>query len=346
MIKLNLNLRRIFPLLIFLFMTLSGCNEDSTLITDQQGKYKIAFVSYLNENNIGILVMNSDGSNQQRLTDDTLKCFYPEWSHDGKMIVYIQKSSVSGHEVWSMNSDGSNKKILSTDAGDDWDERAVWSPDGNKIVFRGSQIKDLGGFIVIVGGIFIINTDGTNQQFLSDGSSPSWSKDGTKILFLADDFANHRQVFTMNADGSNKIQLTSEDVNKRYPVFSPDGLRIAYTQGDGDYEIYIMNSDSTNKQRLTNEPGDDIMPNWNPAGTQIVFFSNRAGNSEVYIMNPDGTDQRRLTNGANVSLSFPSWAPTWMKILFSSGGINVIILMVRINRTLQQDLICIRFGHR
>ena len=78
-----------FILFILILIYLSGCNEDSTQISEKQNKYKITFISFLNENNIGIFVMNSDGANQERLTSDTIICLYPEWSPNGQIHIIV-----------------------------------------------------------------------------------------------------------------------------------------------------------------------------------------------------------------------------------------------------------------
>ena len=50
----------------------------------------------------------------------------------------------------------------------------------------------------------------------------------------------------MNADGSGVTRLTNNSVSDRYPKWSPDGRRIAFTSNrDGDHEIYVMNADGS-----------------------------------------------------------------------------------------------------
>ena len=302
----------------FLIISLFGCSEDPIQPTEQQGQYKIAFVSFSN-NTAKIDVINSDGTNLTRLTSDTtISNLYPEWSPDGKKIVYVQGH---GDAIYVMNSDGSNKILLSTNAGDDWVERPIWSSDGGKIVFTGSVP------FIVMPGIFVMNSDGTNEHLVSEGFMPSWSKVGTKIVFLNEDLGRYNQIFTINADGTNKQQLTTDNTSKWNAVFSPDGSRIAFSQRDADVEIYVMNADGTNKQQLTAELGDDEAPNWNPLGTQIAFLSNRTGSGEVYVMNSNGTNQQRLTNNAQVGYSAPSWSPDGAKILFASGSVSGIYVI-------------------
>jgi Tol biopolymer transport system component len=90
-----------------------------------------------------------------------------------------------------------------------------------------------------------MNTDGTNQTNISNDDDrwdafPSWSPDGTKIVFTARRGGNH-QIYVMNTDGTNPTRLTNNDAEDEYPSWSPDGTKIAFTSDrDGNYEIYVM----------------------------------------------------------------------------------------------------------
>ena len=57
-----------------------------------------------------------------------------------------------------------------------------------------------------------------------------------------------------------------------------------------------MNADGSNPTDLTNNPTDDAVDGWSPDGKQILFHTDRDGNSEIYVMNADGSDQTNLTN--------------------------------------------------
>jgi TolB protein len=69
-----------------------------------------------------------------------------------------------------------------------------------------------------------------------------------------------------------------------------------------------MNVNGSAQTRLTVNPALDANPAWSPDGRQIVFQSDRDGNTEVYVMNADGTGQRRLTRDVAVD-QVPDWQP-------------------------------------
>jgi TolB protein len=90
---------------------------------------------------------------------------------------------------------------------------------------------------------------------------------------------------------------------------------------DDNAEIYVQNVDGSNLRRLTNHPARDAFPVFSPDGTQIVFNSNREGESlDVYIMRSDGSDVRRLTNWpSDEEASAGCWSPDGTQIFFSSS---------------------------
>jgi Tol biopolymer transport system component len=119
-----------------------------------------------------------------------------------------------------------------------------------------------------------------------------------KIAFHSCGFSDGScEIYLMNADGSNQVNLTNTPGNDFSPSISPNGSKIAfYSNRDGNNEIYVMNIDGSNQTRLTNNSASDNEPSFGPNG-KIVFHSFRDGaGGEIYIMNDDGSNQTRLTN--------------------------------------------------
>ena len=92
----------------------------------------------------------------------------------------------------------------------------------------------------------------------------SWPPDGSKIAFESDRDGNI-EIYVMNADGSNQINLSNNEALDSKPRFSPDGKKIIFmSERDGNPEIYYMNIDGSNVTRLTYNAAADIVPNWQP----------------------------------------------------------------------------------
>lgn len=143
-----------------------------------------------------------------------------------------------------------------------------------------------------------------------------------KIVYISSN-----EIYVMNADGSGQMRLTNNSARERWPVWSPDGKKIAFeSDRDGNWEIYVMNADGTGQVNLTNNSDVDYDPSWSPDGKKIAFWSTRGGEpdqafDEIYVMNADGTNPVSLS--PPFVTKFPSdrspdWSPDGKKIAFSS----------------------------
>jgi Tol biopolymer transport system component len=264
------------------------------------GHGEIAFVSTQDGNN-EIYLMNSDGSNVRRLTNDPDSDTELTWSPDGSRIIFTSYNADANIENYVMAADGSNRQSITEWFGSDM----AWSPDGTKILF--------GAYGDLSGDIFVVDADGTNPRPLTsndyDEAYPAWSPDGSQIVYAVRQ-EGHEDLYIMDADGGNLRPLTDDAPSDLYPAWSPDGTQIAFqSDRDGDNIIYLIGVDGSNLRPLSSEPGDGYEPSWSPDGTQIAFASYRESNaSEIYVANADGSNLRRLTNNS-VDDKSPVWRP-------------------------------------
>ena len=160
----------------------------------------------------------------------------------------------------------------------------------------------------------------TNTPTITPTLTPVGGGEG-KIVFYSKRDGNG-EIYVMNSDGSNQINLTNSTGVDGMPDWSPDGTQIAFSSNrDGDEEVYVMNADGSNQINLTNNANGDNHPSWSPDGTQIVFSTNRNYWPNIYTMDSTGSNITQLTNGNDYS---PAWSFDGTKITFWSPERQII----------------------
>jgi Tol biopolymer transport system component len=134
------------------------------------------------------------------------------------------------------------------------------------------------------------------------------------------------EIFVMDADGSNQVNLTNNPDFAAAPEWSPDGKQIAF-ESDRDFdidpteftfEILVMQADGTGIFNITNHDADDEFPSWSPDGSRIAFQTNRIGGLEIFLMDPSGENLVNLTNHPAADFG-AAWSPDGNRIAFSSS---------------------------
>lgn len=197
------------------------------------------------------------------------------------------------YDVFVANADGSDLRQL-TDT-DGYDAEATFSPVGDRIVFTSTRDGDL--------DLYSMNPDGSDVVRLTDrpgyDGGAFYSPDGKQIIWRAhypeegpelDDYRTllgqgllrpgELEIWVMDADGSNKRQVTHLGGANFAPFWHPDGHRILFSSNHHDpsgrdFDIYMIGLDGTGLERITSTEGFDGFPVFSPDGRYLVFGSNR-----------------------------------------------------------------------
>lgn len=231
-------------------------------------------------------------------------------------------------ELYLMRPDGENQTRLTQNTGVR-DEAPSWSPNGSQIAFVTTRN---GTFDIAV----VSSIDGSDVTILTDNSAadtdPAWSPNGQFIAFVSNRTGTD-QIYVMNADGTDVIQLTTEGGN--YPTWSADSTRIAFSStrtGNADIFALDLTDEEAIPSNITLNPASDSEPVWSPDGTKIAFVSNRDNNEEIYVIDllADETEPLNISQDSGRDFD-PTWSPDSNRIMFTSerfGSLDIISVAI------------------
>ncbi len=228
-----------------LYSSTHAAGDDCPPKPKRDGAYRWALDDY------DIYAVNLDGQDIQRLTASPGYDAEATISPDGRTIVWTSVKD-GDLDLYAMNLDGSNVRRLTDDVG--YDGGAFFSSDSKRIVYRAAHPTD-----------------------------PSEVAKYKELLAQRLVEPGQLEIFIMNADGSNKKQVTTTGASNFSPFFHPDGKRVIFssnieTRGEGgrpSFHLYLVRDDGTGLERLTMEGHFNSFPMFSPDGKRLVWVSDR-----------------------------------------------------------------------
>ncbi len=250
-----------------------------------------------------VCVVDADGANMKRLTNDRSIALFPKLSPDGEWILF---TSFRGGRptIDRMRADGRDRATLCRFEG--LNSAAAWMPDGKSIVATLSDGRSP--------NLYLVDLDGRIIQTLTNSpavdTAPTVSPDGLRLAFTSDR-PGTPQIYLMDTTGAN-IRRAVVGPLADSPHWSPLGHLIVFTQLEKKYfDLWTLEVATGKVSRLTYGEGDNENASWSPDGRQVVFSSTRGGRPDLWVMGADGSAPWRLLGQGDESPRGRSFTPHW-----------------------------------
>ncbi|HZL96336.1 MAG TPA: hypothetical protein VFB99_21965, partial [Vicinamibacterales bacterium] len=246
-----------------------------------------------------VYITDYDGANARRITINRALNVFPNWSPDGRSIVYTSyRTGVP--DILISNIYAGTMETPTKGTGQNW--LPVFSTDGTRIAFTSNRDGNP--------EIYVMNRDGSDLRRLTNNpeidSTPTWSPAGTQIAF-ASGRSGTPQIYVVGVDGAGLRRISQESYADR-PTWSPAPYNeIAFSARSGPgFDIRILNIGTGETRQITFGEGTNESPAWSPNGRHLAFMSTRAGRSQIFTVDRDGRNLRQITKEGNNQT--PHWS--------------------------------------
>ncbi len=255
---------------------------------------KIVFTT-TRDGNAEIYTMNTDGSEQVRLTNHPGDDFDPTWSPTGEHIAFVSERDHKGlYDIYLMDADGKN--IRRAFDALDYRTAPTWSPNGKKIAYHTySSVPD---WAIYFNTVDADTAERVTEVGIYPSGFPAWSPDGTEIAFSSVKPIAPQpgvtpiewRVWTVNLRTLEKemLPLKVEESDLRYPAWSPDGKKLAFSLRSRDGKksgVYTVNRKGRRATEIVKNASGMLA--WSPDGKELLYKRTIGGQRQLFKIELD-----------------------------------------------------------
>ncbi len=251
-----------------------------------------------------LYLVNADGSHLRQLTRSRAAEQNPDWSPNGRSIVYVNEGGGRGQApgLYRMAANGSRKRVFFT--GDDQIDNPAWSPDGRRVAFSCTRSDHL--------EIWTYSIAGRLKQITHDGFAvqPTWSPNGNRLAYIGLSVRRQAMLVVSAADGTKKRVISNTLASASYPVWSPNGRWIALRVRNRSGADSLVLVDPARPVRKTLASGGLILPaDWSPTSDAVLFLRRKTSTSDrqQLFTVPVSGGKPRLVGGTLGAIGSASW---------------------------------------
>lgn len=279
---------------------------------------------------LGLALVGCGGGNDQTVFQNVIE--RTSYNPAGNRLAFTSIGGNGLQYIYSISTSGGSLVLLTQtdndeDETDEGGKQPAWSPDGTDIAMvarRGGGSQSL-YLIDPSQGTRVREVKITDDTIVGADAQPSWAPNSGSLVYVSNKGGTgHYTIWTVQRNGTGAAELFDPGTDAQWPVYSPDGTKIAFQLGIGrsggpNTDILILDVATLTTTNLTETSSfRDEAPSWSPDGAEIAFHSNRSGDFDIWSTNADGTGVPTALTADTRSDGWPVWNDAGTRIAFTS----------------------------